>query len=58
MPRQSSDDEATLLSRLAHAFMAIQFDTSDESDFDREAKVIEGLQRLEQSGLGKFVNGQ
>ncbi len=58
MPRQSSDDEATLLSRLAHAFMAIQFDTSDESDLDRQAEVIEELQRLEQSGLGEFVNGQ
>jgi len=58
MPSQSSDDEATLLSRLAHAFMAIQFDTSDKSDLDRQAEVIEELQRLEQSGLGEFVNSQ
>ena len=58
MPRQSLGDEATHLSRLAHAFMAIQFDTADESDLDRQAKVIKELQRLEQSGLGEFVDEQ
>lgn len=58
MPRQSSGDEATLLSRLADAFIAIQFDTSDKSDLDRQAEVVEELQRLEQSGLGEFVNSQ
>jgi hypothetical protein len=38
--------------------MAIQFDTSDKSDLDRQAEVIEELQRLEQSRLGEFVNSQ
>ena len=58
MPRQSLGDEATHLSRLAHAFMAIQFDTAGESDLDRQAKVIKELQRLEQSGIGEFVDDQ
>jgi len=58
MPRQSLDDESTLLSRLAHAFLAIQFDTSDRSDLDRQAEVIEELQRLEQLGLGEFADDQ
>jgi hypothetical protein len=35
--------------------MAIQFDTSDKSDLDRQAEVIEKFQRLEQTGLGGFV---
>ena len=56
MPRQGPDDEAILLSRLAHVFMEIQFNTADESTLDRQAEVIEELQRLEQSGLGQFVD--
>ena len=58
MPRQRLGDDATHLSRLAHAFMAIQFDTSDKSDLDRQAEVIKELQRLEQSGLGELVDDQ
>ena len=58
MPGQNSGDEDILFSRLAHAFMAIQFDTSDKSDLDRQAEVIEKFQRLEQTGLGGFVAEQ
>ncbi len=58
MPGQNSGDEDILFSRLAHAFMAIQLDTSDKSDLDRQAEVIEKFQRLEQTGLGGFVAEQ
>ena len=56
MPRQSAEGEGKLLSRLAHVFMDIQFNTADETTFDRQAEDIEELQRIEQSGLDQFVD--
>ena len=58
MPRQSAEGEGKLLSRLAHEFMNVQFNTAEESTLDRRAKVIEELKKLEQSGLGQLVDDQ
>ena len=58
MPRQGSDSEEKLLSRLAHVFMDVQFNTAEESTFERQIKVIEELRTLERSGLGQLVEKQ
>ena len=58
MPRQSPEGEEKVLSRLANEFMNVQFNTAEESTLDRRAKVIEELQRLEQSGLGPLGDDQ
>ncbi len=51
MPRRNADDESEGLSKLAHAFMDLQFEADAMPEPQRVAFVTDGLKKLESAGL-------
>ena len=50
-PRRNQEDESEQLSRLAHAFMDLQFEADAMAEPQRVAFVTDGLKKLESAGL-------
>ena len=51
MPRRNGDDESEGLSKLAHAFMDLQFEADAMPEPQRVAFITDGLKNLESAGL-------
>ena len=51
VPRRNDEDESESLSKLAHAFMDLQFEADTMAEPQRLAFVTDGLKKIESAGL-------